>query len=265
MSSTTSPGPVRLVLFDAFDTLCTPRISVDKQYYEEAVKGGLTGAALTPQSMREAFRPAFEKINSLWPFYGKHANPPLSPEEWWTKIIYETLLKAGAPPNELSQKIHIIAPALMSRFENGIGYKDFPETISCLYELRRLGVKTSIVSNSDPRILKTLYSLNILPLLSHPPTLSWDAEAAKPSPIIFQKACEMCEEEVGDGVIMVGDELKTDWQGAIAAGIEGRLIRWPEKWSNDAFRKLQRQLGAMNVIRSLEDVVAEVKRRNKSS
>jgi hypothetical protein len=61
--------------------------------------------------------------------------------------------------------------------------------------------------NAD-QIVKTLEALGILPLLSHPPILSWDVEAAKPSSEIFEQACEVCEEEPGQGVMMVGDELK---------------------------------------------------------
>lgn len=57
----------------------------------------------------------------------------------------------------------------------------------------------------DPTALE---ALSILPLLSHPPTLSWDVEASKPDPTIFRRACEACGEASGEGVIMVGDELK---------------------------------------------------------
>ena len=57
--------------------------------------------------------------------------------------------------------------------------------------------------------MRVLDALQITPLLSFPPTLSWDVEIAKPAPGIYQKACEACgEEEAGEGVIMVGDELQ---------------------------------------------------------
>lgn len=77
-----------------------------------------------------------------------------------------------------------------------------------VHGLRDLGVKISCVSNADPRILRTLSALRILPLLSCPPTLSWDVEAAKPDKRIYEAACKLCMENVGDGVIMVGDELE---------------------------------------------------------
>ena len=96
--------------------------------------------------------------------------------------------------------------------------------IRLVKQLRDLGVKISVVSNADPRIrepslddvkhtplknaVRTLESLSILPLLSHPPILSWDVESSKPSSEIYQAACKACDEDPGEGVMMVGDELK---------------------------------------------------------
>ncbi|ADV25538.1 hypothetical protein I315_04707 [Cryptococcus gattii Ru294] len=262
MASSTNLKPVRLVLFDVFDTLCTPRIPVHEQYHEEAIRGGLSPASITPQSVRNAFKPAFKKVDAQYPLYGKHSTPSLTPKEWWTMIIYETLREAGASKQELDGKIDAIGPALMSRFESDEGYRNFPETIACLKELKELEVKTSVVSNADPRILKTLDSLQILPLLTCSPTLSWDVEAAKPSVTIYEKACERCEEKVGEGIIMVGDELKADFYGATSTGIEARLIRRPGEWSDGAVRDAKEELSGVNIVSSLQDIVNEVKQRN---
>ncbi|WVF67820.1 hypothetical protein IAT40_002581 [Kwoniella sp. CBS 6097] len=258
----TTQKPVRLVLFDIFDTLCTPRRPIHEQYYEEGIRGGLSSDSISALSVRSAFKPAFEEVDAGWPLYGKHSKPPLSPEQWWTKIIYQTLRHAGASTQELDAKIDKIGPSLMSRFESDEGYRNFPETISTLKTLRELGVKVSIISNADPRILKTLSSLGILSLLTHPPTLSWDVEAAKPSPTTYEAACKSCDEVPGEGVIMIGDELKADFQGATSASLEARLIRRPGEWSDGAVRSAQEELKGVNVISSLEEIVDEVRRRN---
>ena len=44
------------------------------------------------------FSLAFREMDKTWPLYGKHSDPPLSPEEWWTEVIKRTMLHAGAPP-----------------------------------------------------------------------------------------------------------------------------------------------------------------------
>ena len=60
--------------------------------------------------------------------------------------------------------------------------------------------------------MRTLSSLGILPLLSSPPTLSWDTATPKPEPNIFRTACASAgvpiSDQNGQGVIMVGDELE---------------------------------------------------------
>ena len=55
--------------------------------------------------------------------------------------------------------------------------------------------------------MRTLEALHILPLLSYPPVLSWDVGASKPASEMFDRACELCEEQTVQGIIMVGDEL----------------------------------------------------------
>ncbi|ODO05797.1 hypothetical protein I350_04858 [Cryptococcus amylolentus CBS 6273] len=269
MSSHVARKPVRLVLFDVFDTLCTPRLPVHEQYYDEGIKGGISPDHISPLRVRSAFKPAFKKVDASWPLYGKYTTPPLTPEEWWGKIIYETYLEAGAPPAELEKKMDDILPNLLARFESDVGYKLFPETIESLQALKAMGVKTGIVSNADPRIrkssffsIKTLRSLDILSHITNTPTLSWDVDASKPSLEIYQSACRMAGEELGEGVIMVGDELKADYQGSINAGLEGRLIRRPGEWSDGAQRQAVEDLESVNVITSLTDLVKEVKERN---
>ncbi|ODN77809.1 hypothetical protein L202_04932 [Cryptococcus amylolentus CBS 6039] len=232
------------------------------QYYDEGIKGGISPDHISPLRVRSAFKPAFKKVDASWPLYGKYTTPPLTPEEWWGKIIYETYLEAGAPPAELEKKMDDILPNLLARFESDVGYKLFPETIESLQALKAMGVKTGIVSNADPRILKTLRSLDILSHITNTPTLSWDVDASKPSLEIYQSACRMAGEELGEGVIMVGDELKADYQGSINAGLEGRLIRRPGEWSDGAQRQAVEDLESVNVITSLTDLVKEVKERN---
>lgn len=73
--------------------------------------------------------------------------------------------------------------------------------------MRALGIKVSVVSNADPRILRTLSALQLTQFFTSPPTLSWDVEASKPDRAIYAAACKSAGEEMGEGVIMVGDEL----------------------------------------------------------
>ena len=107
---------------------------------------------------------AFKRMNEQYPLYGKHAG--LDPKEWWIRIIRECVLQAGANEGQIDSVMHKLGPRLLERFESGEGYRNFPETLTCcacslrprsrrlipVDELRELGVKTTIVSNADPRI-----------------------------------------------------------------------------------------------------------------
>ncbi|WOO82565.1 Haloacid dehalogenase-like hydrolase domain-containing protein 3 [Vanrija pseudolonga] len=250
--------PVRLVLFDVFDTLVTPRLPVHDQYAAEAVRLGLR---VTPAGVKAGFRPAFKEMNAQYPLYGKHSVPPLTPEKWWSTLIHKCMVHAGAGASEVDQKGSELAAALLKRFESEVGYRAFEDTMPTLRGLRELGIKTSVVSNADPRINLTLTALGIEDLLSFPPTLSWDVEASKPDREIFARACDACGEAMGEGVIMVGDELEADFGGATGAGIEGRLIRRSGEWSEGAIREAEEDLGSVNVVHSLEEVLAEARAR----
>ena len=125
-------------------------------------------------------------------------------------------------------------------------------------------------------IVLTLEALGILPQLSFPPTLSWDVEHAKPDSRIYEAACKRCGEEPGEGVLMVGDELKAcvrlkepsielnsrDYEGAVGAGLEGRLVRRQGEWSDGAERRAEEELKDVSVVRSLDEIAREVESRN---
>jgi len=89
--------------------------------------------------------------------------------------------------------------------------------------------------------------------------------------------------EAGDGVIMVGDELKayvvgylvqcveewdwwgfSDYHGANSAGLEARLIRRKGEWSDGAVRNSEEDLSGVESIKDINELVEEVKRRNQS-
>lgn len=48
---------------------------------------------------------AFKRINAQHPLYGNHSQPPLKPEEWWTKVIHQTILHAGASTSGMSRAV----------------------------------------------------------------------------------------------------------------------------------------------------------------
>lgn len=139
-----------------------------------------------------------------------------------------------------------------------------------------------IIALLKPFSVNTMSALDLTEFMSYPPTLSWTVEASKPDPRIYLKACEACGEHPGEGVIMIGDELKAcarqmppcaeggaltprrDYHGAVAAGLEARLIRRQGEWSDGAARHAGEDLTDVSTIASLHDLVAEVESRRQS-
>lgn len=95
---------------------CDHRSTSDtRRYYDEAVKHGVTGDDLSPDSVRAGFKPgkstskqlsrrirfaharsAFKEMEAAHPMYGKFSDPPLTPAQWWTELIRRCMVHAGA-------------------------------------------------------------------------------------------------------------------------------------------------------------------------
>jgi hypothetical protein len=145
----------------------------------ESVRAGFRRGKSTTRFTSAWLRVAFKSMDAEYPLYGKHARPRLSPEQWWTELIRRCFKAAGADDAgriraifadehakipELDRFGKKASSALLDRFESDQGYRDFPETIETRMSRRQiwadkavkalsaLGVKTSVVSNADPRI-----------------------------------------------------------------------------------------------------------------
>lgn len=122
---------IRLVLFDAFDTLITPRLPIHVQYAQEAHKHGLPDHIITPDSVRAAFKPSFKKVTAQYPEWGRTASPAMTPREWWVLCIEETMRTAGAEEERLREVMPRLGKALLDRFESAEGYRAFEDVMPC--------------------------------------------------------------------------------------------------------------------------------------
>ena len=93
---------------------------------------------------------------------------------------------------------------------------------AALERLRGLGLRLAIVSNSEGTVEALLERMG---LKGHFEIVvdSWHLGVTKPDPAIFHHALERLQVQPGDAV-MVGDSMKADVGGAIAAGLRGVLI-----------------------------------------
>ncbi|KAI8337613.1 HAD-like domain-containing protein [Chlamydoabsidia padenii] len=211
---------IRLITFDAYNTLFKPKGSLSAQYAHEASK---VGFRLAPDSISKHFGTAYKKQLQRSPFYG--TGQGMTSEEWWKELVYDTFLEAGIQKQELDSKFPILFQSLYTRFRTKEGYDMFPDVTSTLDELKRRGFKMGVISNSDERLLSVMESLNLEQYFDFILT-SCLAGYEKPNVKIFQKAIHLTGEDIHtDEALHVGDDVEKDYHGAVNAGWHGVLLK----------------------------------------
>ncbi|KAI0268663.1 HAD-like domain-containing protein [Gloeopeniophorella convolvens] len=205
---------IRLVTFDALHTIITPRKPIYVQYSE--VFSPYLGT-LPPEAISRSFKLALKQLQSEKPVYREGA------ASWWGEVISRTAVGAGADPQVVERHIGEIVPSLLQRFGSREGYRLFDDTLDTLRELRNMGIRTGLITNSDSRILAVLKDLGVAQYLS-PVLVSETERAEKPSMSLFLAACVRGGSKPFH-TLHVGDDLKEDFLGANNAGLHALLLR----------------------------------------
>ncbi|TFK20771.1 HAD-superfamily hydrolase [Coprinopsis marcescibilis] len=218
---------IRLVTFDVLHTIITPRQPIHVQYAE--VFRPYLGA-IPPERIKASFKIALEQAQREFPAYEKgHIG-------WWTKVVNDTALGAGADAKLVSDKMTTIIPILLKRFSSREGYLAFPDAIPTIEKLHAAGVRTGIVSNGDSRFRKVLEDLGFPEYLG-PIILSEEVKIEKPDPRVFEWALR------GEGLraeecLHVGDELEADFVGAKSAKWNAALLKRSEGGKGHTIQEL---------------------------
>jgi hypothetical protein len=111
---------------------------------------------------------ALRQLQAERPSYGAGV------EKWWCEVISRTAVGAGADPQAVERHLSTIVPSLMKRFSSREGYSLFDDTLEtrassipalCGFSvrtkelihiivrtLRKMGMRTGLITNSDARI-----------------------------------------------------------------------------------------------------------------
>ncbi|KDN43947.1 hypothetical protein K437DRAFT_263376 [Tilletiaria anomala UBC 951] len=212
---------IRLVLFDAFDTLLKPRKPPHEQYAEEArvhLSGILPPVALTDEAVKASFQAAFKRTWKEHPLYGAHTGlvEKRWPDEWWRLVIERTFpldetSKGTDTDAARSRSITRLQDALLDRFASSKAYELFEDTLPAFQALQDMTVQVGIASNSDSRILDAMRALRLdhfvnldlegpgnsasaessaITSRGPPPILSYSILAEKPSRKFFEIAVQ---------------------------------------------------------------------------
>jgi len=168
---------------------------------------------LTADDLRLAEPQAWQAVAGMLPFqrYGQAESCA-----FW-KAFYATLLKSVgvAPAERLCGQIY-------SEFQQVENWRDYPDAIPVLRELKARGYRLGVVSNWEEWLDQLLAALGMSDVFEVI-VASGSFGRAKPDPSIFWEALRALDVRP-DAAVHVGDSLRDDVCGAQAAGIRAILV-----------------------------------------
>ncbi len=208
---------IRVVFFDAAETLFHVNGSVAEIYLREAVRFGFQERPDSLSAIRQAFRRAFQEAPP--PVFAATDPAAIKQSErlWWFDIVHNVFYRVG-----MFERFDDFFERVYQVFEDPASWRLFPETSATLARLKAYGMELGVISNFDSRLFTVLRGLGIADAFDTV-TISSLAHAAKPAPKIFQLALEKHAVDPEEA-LHVGDSVRDDVEGATKAGLHAVLL-----------------------------------------
>ncbi|KAI7898734.1 HAD-like domain-containing protein [Cokeromyces recurvatus] len=205
---------IKLITFDAYNTLFKPKGNLTALY---ALEASLNGIYVSKDEINQHFGKLYRRQIEEKPFYGLAQG--LTVHTWWEELVYSTYIHAGVSKKELDPKFDKIFNGLYNRFTQRKYYELFPDVTPTLEFLKKNGFQIGVISNTDERIIPVLRNLQLDTYFNFILSSVY-AGYEKPSKQIFDKARTFCTQQPisPSEVLHVGDDEEKDYQGAINAG-----------------------------------------------
>lgn len=210
-------GSIRVVFFDAADTLFHVNGSVADIYLQHAVQFGFPQTPNSLEAIRQAFSRAFRDAPP--PIFAATEPSQIKQSErlWWFDIVHNVFYRVG-----MFERFDDFFEQVFQVFEDPASWRLFPDTAAALAELKRQGLELGIISNFDSRLFAVLRGLGIAEVFDTV-TISSLTRAAKPAPKIFHRALEKHAVDPEEA-LHVGDSIRDDVEGARKAGLHAVLL-----------------------------------------
>lgn len=238
---------VRVVFFDAANTLFHVEGSVAEIYLRHAVSFGFAQTPGSLAAIEQAFGRAFREAPP--PVFAATDPDRIKQSErlWWFDIVHNVFYRVG-----MFEQFDQFFERVFHVFEDPGSWRLFPETVAALTQLRGEGVELGIISNFDSRLFSVMRGLGLEPLFDTV-TISSLARAAKPAPKIFQLALDKHAVEPKEAV-HVGDSLRDDVKGAEKAGLHAVLLDRGGRWQGSGVRSIR----TLDELPSLIDRLSQI-------
>jgi len=208
---------IRVVFFDAADTLFQVKGSVAEMYLHHAVQYGFSQTQESLPAIKQAFSRAFREAPPPIFVATEPAQLKQSERLWWFDVVHNVFYRVG-----MFERFDDFFDRIFEVFEDAGSWRLFPETLSTLTGLKASGMELGVISNFDSRLFPVMRGLGIADLFDTI-TISSLAQAAKPSAKIFQLALDKHAVDPEEA-LHVGDSLRDDVEGAGKAGLHAVLL-----------------------------------------
>jgi putative hydrolase of the HAD superfamily len=203
------PG-VRAVFFDAVGTLIHPQPSAGDVY---CAVGRRFGSRLSPAAVRDRFTAAFQTEERIDQAAGLRTSEEREFQRW--QRIVATVLDDVHDPEGCFD-------ALFEHFARPEAWAVDADAAVVLPPLARAGLTLGLASNYDRRLRSVIAGLPTLAPVCHL-VISSEVGWRKPAPEFFDALCRQVELRPVE-VVLVGDDVENDYEGASAAGLRAVLF-----------------------------------------
>ncbi len=212
----------KVIFIDAVGTLFGVKGSVGEVYQTLAQQAGVNASA---QQLDQAFYRSFAAADAMAFPHIPAVEIPHREYLWWLAVARDTFQRAGIF-HEFSN-FESFFEGVYQHFATAAPWVIYQDTVSSLQRWQRMDIPLGIISNFDSRIYAVLDALNLRQYFATI-TISTEARAAKPNPLIFTTALQKhgCS---AHEAWHIGDSREDDLKGANAAGLRGIWLKRPKQ------------------------------------
>lgn len=216
---------VGAVFFDLGGTLLHP-VSVAQVYSRVGQK---YGSKVVEEGLRARFLEAFRRQEEIdrtldWKTGSERE------KERWQAIVGEVL-------HDL-EEFEPCFNELYGFYACPAGWTLDPDAPALLQELSRRGLRLGVASNYDRRLFELVRGIPELAALSHL-IVSSEVGYRKPAKQFFD-AVVVAVQVQAENVLLVGDDFQSDYEGAIASGLQAVLLDPRRKYRGTSVRRIDR-------------------------
>ena len=221
-----SEGPdLKVIFFDAVGTLIETRYCVG-EIYSRVARG--FGFEAEPRILQLNFERSFRRQPPL-------AFPAGTPETaltelekgWWRSLVEAVFTGLGSFP-----RFGQFFDEIFERFRGREFWRVYDDVAPALTDLKRRGFRLGVISNFDSRLYDVLRACRLDHFFDSV-CISTRVGAAKPDPAIFQAALNYQSVEARRAWHL-GDSLREDVEGAMAAGVNAILLDRDDRFAENA-------------------------------